>query len=333
MNELVPRGYFSPEKAIEYFGRRLKFAGRDTTKLSEIGREALKRELEKTEKASSKQEIQQLLRHLLFEEILSAKHFIGGKLLSLESSIWGRGEAERIFASGWATICGGHEYFPAEVRGRVLIKQSSIDALFDGDSDEVETGTHVEPNLPDEPAEAVPPPTPLEMKPPKVELPEFLDEHAIAEVVPCVTPPEPEQPAPASSADAPEEMQPESHILTDHEREKGGKRSKINEALQQALNRIAADLSEQGKRITRGFLRDWVTEKTPQNEFGESEPYSFDPLISNCDDLYIDGSKLVWKDRESREHDNNLKNLDRYIERAQKSVARAQENVESSGSR
>ncbi len=140
MNELVPRGYFSPEEAIEYFGRRLKFAGWDTTKLSEIGREALKRELEKTEKASSKQEIQQLLRHLLFEEIVSAKHFIGGKLLSLESSIWGRGEAEYIFASGWATIRGGNEYFPAEVRGPVLIKQSSIDALFDGDSDEVETG-------------------------------------------------------------------------------------------------------------------------------------------------------------------------------------------------
>ena len=83
MNELVPRGYFSPEEAIEYFGRRLKFAGWDTMKLSEIGREALKRELEKTEKISSKQEIQQLLRHLLFEEILSAKHFIGGEITFL----------------------------------------------------------------------------------------------------------------------------------------------------------------------------------------------------------------------------------------------------------
>ncbi len=153
--------------------------------------------------------------------------------------------------------------------------------------------------------------------------PEFLVEHAIAEVVPCVTPPEPEQPAPASSADAPEEMQPEPHLLTDDEREKGGKRSKINEALQQALNRIAADLSGQGKRITRGLLRDWVTEKTPRDEFGGFEPYSFDPLIPNCDDLYIDGSKLVWKDREGREQDNKLKNLDRYIKRAQKHIAQA----------
>ncbi len=160
MNEPVPRGYFSPEEAIEYFGRRLKFAGWDTTKLSEIGREALKHELEKTEKASSKQEIQHLLRHLLFEEILSAKHFIGGKLLSFESSIWLNVEAEYIIASGWATTRGGHEYFPAEVRGRVLIEQSSIDALFDGDTDDPETGAedppaqtqppHVELNLPDD---------------------------------------------------------------------------------------------------------------------------------------------------------------------------------------
>ena len=113
MNELVPRGYFSLKEALEYFGRRRK-----TAKFSDIGPEDLDHELENTEKASSKQEVRQLL----FEETVSAKHFIVGRLLSLESSIWDRGEAEYIFASGWATIRGGNEYFPAEVRGRVLIK-------------------------------------------------------------------------------------------------------------------------------------------------------------------------------------------------------------------
>ena len=140
MNLDIPRGFLTPREAVEYFGRRLKCAGWETANFSDMGRRALKRELEKSEKPSSGQEIQKLLQHLLFEETLPAKHFVGGELLSLDSSIWGRGEAESIFASGWATISGGNEYFPAEVHGRVLIKQSSIDALFDGDFDEVETG-------------------------------------------------------------------------------------------------------------------------------------------------------------------------------------------------
>ncbi len=113
MNEFVPRGYLTLKKALEHFGK-LKHGDKW-----------------EAEKASSQQEFQQLL----FEGTVPAEHFIGGKLTSLESSIWGR-EAEYIFASGWATIHGGNEYFPAELRGRVLIKQSSIDALSDGDSDD-----------------------------------------------------------------------------------------------------------------------------------------------------------------------------------------------------
>ena len=111
MNDFVPRGYLTLEKALEHFGQ-LKHAGEG-----------------KAEKASSKQEFRQFL----FAGTLSAKLFTTGRLLSLESSIWGRTEAEYIFSSGWGTIHGGDEYFPSEVRGRVLIEQSSIDALFDGD--------------------------------------------------------------------------------------------------------------------------------------------------------------------------------------------------------
>ncbi len=114
MNDFVPRGYLTLEKALEHFGQ-LKHAGEG-----------------KAEKASSKQEFRQFL----FAGTLSAKLFTAGRLLSLESSIWGRTEAEYIFSSGWGTIHGGDEYFPSEVRGRVLIEQSSIDALFDRDSDD-----------------------------------------------------------------------------------------------------------------------------------------------------------------------------------------------------
>ena len=127
MNKFVPRGYLPLKEALKYFGRR-----RETAKLSDIGREALDHELENTEKASSKQEFQQLL----FEETVPAKLFIGGRFFSLESSIWGTVETERIFETEQASRSVGNEYFPDVVYGRVLIKQSSIDALFDDDSDD-----------------------------------------------------------------------------------------------------------------------------------------------------------------------------------------------------
>ncbi len=114
MNEFVPRGYLTLEKALEHFGR-LKYAGDWETK-----------------KDSSKQEFRQLL----FEGTLSAKLFTDyGVLKSLPSRDWGSVEAERIFETGRASISVGNEYFPDTVHGPVLIEQSSIDAL-DDDSDD-----------------------------------------------------------------------------------------------------------------------------------------------------------------------------------------------------
>ncbi len=115
MNEFVPRGYLTFEQALEHFGR-LKHAD----------------EWE-AEKASSKQEFQQLLfAGDLVAEVLTDD----GILHSLRSSIWGSVEAARISETGRASISVGDFYFPATVHGPVLIKQSSIDALFDGDSDD-----------------------------------------------------------------------------------------------------------------------------------------------------------------------------------------------------
>jgi hypothetical protein len=45
-------------------------------------------------------------------------------------------------------------------------------------------------------------------------------------------------------------------------------------------------------------------------------PYEFDPPIPNCGDLYIDGSKLVWKDRDGRELDRPFRSLEPYTKRA-----------------
>ncbi len=120
MNEFVPRGYLTLEKALEHFGRL-----KHTDKWE-------------AEKASSKQEFQQLLFAAdLVAEVLTDD----GNLHSLRSSIWGSVEAVRISETGRASISVGDEYLPHSVHGRVLIKQSSIDALSDGDSDDSSPST------------------------------------------------------------------------------------------------------------------------------------------------------------------------------------------------
>ncbi len=120
MKKIVPRGYLTLEKALEHFGQ-------------------LKHPDDwEAEKASSKQEFRQLL----FDADLSAEVLTDdGVLHSLRSSIWGGVEADRIFETGRASISVGDEYFPATVHGPVLIKQSSIDALFDGDSSDPSPST------------------------------------------------------------------------------------------------------------------------------------------------------------------------------------------------
>ena len=88
-----------------------------------------------SEKTSIKREFQQLL----FEGTLSAKHLTDdGDLESLPSRVWGSVEVERIFETGRLSISVGYH---AMVHGWVLIEQSSIDALFDGDSDDPSPST------------------------------------------------------------------------------------------------------------------------------------------------------------------------------------------------
>ena len=113
MNEFVPRGYLTLERALEHFGQ-LRRADES-----------------EAEKASSKRAFQQ---HLFAAELSAEVLTNDGVLHSLRSSIWGGVEAERIFETGRASISVGDIYIPDSVHGRVLIKQSSIDALFDDDS-------------------------------------------------------------------------------------------------------------------------------------------------------------------------------------------------------
>ena len=132
---------------------------------------------------------------------------------------------------------------------------------------------------------------------------------------------EPTSQSDASNPDPPDEHEPTSKGLTNAARSKGGQRSKIDGHLQDALNRIAEDLHENGGRLTVGALRDWLTDKgadaalrhASEDEF---DGYDFEPPVPGCDNLYIDGPKLVWTNDEANEQSRALRNLYRYIVRA-----------------
>lgn len=97
----------------------------------------------------------------------------------------------------------------------------------------------------------------------------------------------------------------------------GGTRKKINESLQEAINKIVADIVNHGKDATQGIFRDWFEDKGAVfHAATELKPVEFDPPIPNCDDIYIDGNKLVWKNRDGVEKEMALTSLRKYLDRA-----------------
>jgi len=115
MNKFNPRGYLTLERAFKRFCQ-LRRADKP-----------------KAKKAESRRAFQQ---HLFAAELPAEVLTDDGVLHSLRSSIWGGVEAERIFETGRASISVGDIYIPDTMHGPVFIKQSSIDALFDRDSDD-----------------------------------------------------------------------------------------------------------------------------------------------------------------------------------------------------
>ena len=99
--------------------------------------------------------------------------------------------------------------------------------------------------------------------------------------------------------------------LNQNARRKGGKRRKYNQALQDAIARLRQQIGDDGKTMTLPTLKDWFRQNASYEE-----PFSFEPPIPNCDELYIDGEKLVWTDRDGRERALGLRSLERYIRRA-----------------
>ena len=111
-------------------------------------------------------------------------------------------------------------------------------------------------------------------------------------------------------------------ILTKGHARKGGEQSKFNQGLQEAINRIDSDLRSVGKKLGPATFKAWITKKTvfrPPRDEGTTPdliPYSFNPAIPNCDDLFIDAKKLVWTDRNGTEKILSLRSLEPYFQRA-----------------
>lgn len=99
----------------------------------------------------------------------------------------------------------------------------------------------------------------------------------------------------------------------------GGRDPKYNTALQKAINQIAVCLRQGGNPITPAHIKEWFKERNATSS-PSGEPFSFEPPLPNCDELYIDGPKLVWKDRHGQENDMAFRSLERYLVRAKSTL-------------
>ena len=86
--------------------------------------------------------------------------------------------------------------------------------------------------------------------------------------------------------------------------------SKYHTGLQSAINTIVPKLS----KATIGGLKQYLRERGAESHLLPMRPLELD--IPNCDEIYLDGQKLVWTDREGRECTRSLRSIERYLNRA-----------------
>ena len=94
-------------------------------------------------------------------------------------------------------------------------------------------------------------------------------------------------------------------------RTKGGKQPEFDQALQTAINRIRDDLILNKQKVRPAAVIESIRKNSSRDVH-----YCFEPPIPGCDDLWVDGHKLVWKDRDGRERDISLRSLNRYVARS-----------------
>ena len=96
--------------------------------------------------------------------------------------------------------------------------------------------------------------------------------------------------------------------LTRGARSKGGSRSRRNPWLQEALERIIVMLEEAGTPATFPAVWGWLGKNTTPNS-----PYEFDPPVSGCDYLYVDGDELSFRDQDGKVTTLKRRSLERYM--------------------
>lgn len=92
---------------------------------------------------------------------------------------------------------------------------------------------------------------------------------------------------------------------------------KYNVALQRVIDQIAAELP---LPCTITALKAYFRERNAVSGClrGGKTVSVLESHIPDCDEVYIDGAKLVWKDRDGRERSCSLRSLERYLKRARK---------------
>ena len=97
--------------------------------------------------------------------------------------------------------------------------------------------------------------------------------------------------------------------LTGNTRSRGGKRPKYNIALQKIINHVRSKIISDGKKVTLGTVIKWV-------EDNASEGVPIELGIPDCDGVFVQGQKLLWKDHGGNDCGAVLRSLEPYIVRA-----------------
>ena len=115
----------------------------------------------------------------------------------------------------------------------------------------------------------------------------------------------------AIDAGTSDERKPAPKCLTSTARSKGGQKSRRNPWLQEAITRIVDMLETDETRTSLPAVWDWLCENAPPGG-----AYAFEPPISGCDLLYVEGDKLSFADQEGNRQTLARRSLERYIRKS-----------------
>ena len=96
--------------------------------------------------------------------------------------------------------------------------------------------------------------------------------------------------------------------LTTEARARGGRQPRFDLSLLEAIQRVIVDLTKDGILPSSPRIWDWLREQGH-----EDNPYEFDPLISGCDIMYVNGDTLHFQDQVGNQRERKRRSLARII--------------------